>query len=265
MTDQVDYRERIPNNVDLAQDARVKKALEKWHPGYLDWWMDMGPEGFQTADVYLRTAVRVESQGPDHWAVFDYVQMPQYRWGILLAPQVAGRTDPVRRAQGRAGMAGDPRRVPRHAAPPDRDPGRHRAGLGRAAALPGQDRAVALRHAQPVPGQRRGGPPPVGDGLPAAEVLRARRARGGRTAPAAPLRQRRLAAHARRLQRGDAGLAVVLHVHVLHRPRRQDAARVAGAVGLRPAVAHLPLHADRGGVPHVRRRERRVPHRRAHL
>ena len=94
MTDQVDYRERIPNNVDLAQDARVKKALEKWHPGYLDWWMDMGPEGFQTADVYLRTAVRVESQGPDHWAVFDYVQMPQYRWGILLAPQVEGRTIP---------------------------------------------------------------------------------------------------------------------------------------------------------------------------
>jgi benzoyl-CoA 2,3-dioxygenase component B len=94
VTDQVDYRERIPNNVDLAGDARVKKALEKWHPGYLDWWMDMGPEGFQTADVYLRTAVRVESQGPEHWAVFDYVQMPQYRWGILLAPQVPGREIP---------------------------------------------------------------------------------------------------------------------------------------------------------------------------
>ena len=94
MTDQVDYSEQIPNNVDLAQDARVKKALEKWHPGYLDWWMDMGPEGFQTADVYLRTAVRVESQGPDHWAIFDYVQMPKYRWGILLAPPVENRIIP---------------------------------------------------------------------------------------------------------------------------------------------------------------------------
>ena len=94
MTDQVDYSEQIPNNVDLAQDARVKKALEKWHPGYLDWWMDMGPEGFQTADVYLRTAVRVESQGPEHWAIFDYVQMPKYRWGILLAPAVENRTIP---------------------------------------------------------------------------------------------------------------------------------------------------------------------------
>ena len=32
----VDYNERIPNNVGLATDPRVKRALEKWHPGYLD-------------------------------------------------------------------------------------------------------------------------------------------------------------------------------------------------------------------------------------
>jgi hypothetical protein len=35
---------------------RVLKALEKWHPGYLDWWNDMGPDGFQESLVYLRTA-----------------------------------------------------------------------------------------------------------------------------------------------------------------------------------------------------------------
>ena len=40
---------------------------------------------------------------------------------------------------------------------------------------------------------------------------------------------------------------------------------IAGAVGLRPAVAHLPLHADRGGAPHVRRRDRHRPRRAAHL
>ena len=43
----VDYREKIPNNVDLTEDRRVLKALEGWHPGYIDWWNDMGPEGFQ--------------------------------------------------------------------------------------------------------------------------------------------------------------------------------------------------------------------------
>ena len=94
MTEVVDYDSRIPNNVALASDPRVKRALEKWHPGYLDWWMDMGPEGFQTADVYLRTAVRVESKAGEDWAIFDYVKMPAYRWGILLAPQVPDRAIP---------------------------------------------------------------------------------------------------------------------------------------------------------------------------
>ena len=87
----VDYNTSIPNNVDLASDRRVLRALERWHPGYLDWWKDMGPEGFQEALVYLRTAVNVDRDG---WATFDYVKMPDYRWGILLAPQEEGRTIP---------------------------------------------------------------------------------------------------------------------------------------------------------------------------
>ncbi|HYI85116.1 MAG TPA: benzoyl-CoA 2,3-epoxidase subunit BoxB, partial [Acetobacteraceae bacterium] len=85
----VDYDGLIPNNVDLNADARVRKALETWHPGYIDWWKDMGPEGFQEALVYLRTAVSVDPKG---WAKFDYVRMPDYKWGILLAPKVEGRT-----------------------------------------------------------------------------------------------------------------------------------------------------------------------------
>ena len=87
----VDYNERIPNNVGLATDPRVKRALEKWHPGYLDWWMDMGPEGFQTVNVYLRTAVSVKEKAGEEWAVFDYVKMPDYRWGVLLAPALEDR------------------------------------------------------------------------------------------------------------------------------------------------------------------------------
>jgi len=88
---QVDYDGLIPNNVGLNNDARVKRALEKWHPGYINWWQDMGPDGFQQSLVYLRTAVSVDPKG---WAKFDYVRMPDYRWGILLAPQVEGRTVP---------------------------------------------------------------------------------------------------------------------------------------------------------------------------
>ncbi len=162
-------------------------------------------------------------------------------------------------------MAGHSGRISRHAAPPRRHPGRHRAGFRRAAASSRQDRAVALRHAQRVPGQCRGRPSPLGDGLYPAEIFRPRRPRGSRRAVAAPLRRCRQAAHARRLQRGDAGLAVVPHVHLLHRSRRQDAAREPGAIRLRSAVAHLPLHADRRGASHVRRRDRRRPHHPAHL
>jgi benzoyl-CoA 2,3-epoxidase subunit B len=87
----VDYSTKIPNNVGLTVDRRILRALEGWHPGYLDWWHDMGPEGFQEALVYLRTAVSVDPKG---WAKFDYVKMPEYRWGILLAPHEDNRTIP---------------------------------------------------------------------------------------------------------------------------------------------------------------------------
>lgn len=94
---QVDYDDLIPNNVDLSSDRRLKKALEAWHPGYIDWWKNAGPVGFHESEVYLRTAVGVDPKG---WAVFDHVKMPEYRWGILLAPKVEGRTIPCGKHKG---------------------------------------------------------------------------------------------------------------------------------------------------------------------
>ncbi len=87
----VNYDTLIPNNVNLSSDKRVLKALEKWHPGYINWWNALIPEKFQQGMVYLRTAVSVDPKG---WAKFDYVKMPEYRWGILLAPQVEDRRIP---------------------------------------------------------------------------------------------------------------------------------------------------------------------------
>jgi len=84
----VDYLERIPNNVNLKDNRRLLRALEEWQPKFLEWWKDMGPEGFQARDVYLRTAVSVDVDG---WAHFDYLKMPDYRWGIFLAEPEAGR------------------------------------------------------------------------------------------------------------------------------------------------------------------------------
>jgi benzoyl-CoA 2,3-epoxidase subunit B len=84
----IDYGQKIPNNVDLASDRALQRALELWQPNFLSWWGDMGPEGSHQHDVYLRTAVSAEPAG---WAHFDYVKMPDYRWGIFLAPQVVDR------------------------------------------------------------------------------------------------------------------------------------------------------------------------------
>ena len=80
--------ERIPNNVDLSSDKRLQRALEQWQPHFIDWWKQMGPAGFQENDIYLRTAISVEAGG---WAHFDYVKMPDYRWGIFLEPKQEGR------------------------------------------------------------------------------------------------------------------------------------------------------------------------------
>ncbi len=85
---QVSLNDIIPNNVDLSSDTRLQRALERWQPGFLAWWREMGPDGFQSSDVYLRTAVAV---GSDGWAHFGYVRMPEYRWGIFLADRDADR------------------------------------------------------------------------------------------------------------------------------------------------------------------------------
>jgi benzoyl-CoA 2,3-dioxygenase component B len=79
----INYSEKIPNNVNLSEDRTLQRALEHWQPNYLKWWQDMGPDGSQNFDVYLRTAVSVDPQG---WAQFGHVKMPDYRWGIFLNP-----------------------------------------------------------------------------------------------------------------------------------------------------------------------------------
>ena len=190
--------------------------------------------------------------------------MEEYRWGIFLAEADPDRTVNFGKHKGEPAW--------------QEVPGEHRADLlrlivvqgdtepasRRAAARPRQHRAEHLRPAQPLPGQRRGGPPPVGDGLPAARLLRPRGPRGGRAAAQAQLRRPRRAADPRRLQRGDHRLAAVLHVHLLHRPRREVPARHPQGVGVRPAGAHLRVHAQGGSAPHVRRHHRRPADRRAH-
>jgi len=78
----IDYAERIPNNVELSTNRTLQRALEQWQPAFLEWWKELGPSDFNALDVYLRTAISVDTKG---WAHYDYVRMPDYRWGIFLA------------------------------------------------------------------------------------------------------------------------------------------------------------------------------------
>ena len=88
MSGSINYSEKIPNNVNLSEDKTLQRALEHWQPNYLSWWGDMGPDGSQNFDVYLRTAISVDPQG---WAQFGHVKMPDYRWGIFLNPKDESR------------------------------------------------------------------------------------------------------------------------------------------------------------------------------
>jgi benzoyl-CoA 2,3-dioxygenase component B len=84
----IDYSQHIPNNVDLANDRALQRALERWQPAFLSWWDETGPSNTSNLEVYLRTAVSVDRDG---WANFGYVRMPEYRWGIFLTPRDENR------------------------------------------------------------------------------------------------------------------------------------------------------------------------------
>jgi benzoyl-CoA 2,3-epoxidase subunit B len=84
----IDYHTQIPNNVGLADNRALQRALSHWQPRFLDWWYQMGPSGSHRHEVYLRTATAADAAG---WAEYGRVRMPEYRWGIFLADPVPDR------------------------------------------------------------------------------------------------------------------------------------------------------------------------------
>src|SRR5207237_9741988 len=85
----INYSDKIPNNVNLAGDRTLQRALEHWQPRFAQWWHTMGPSDFAGADVDLRTAVGGDAAG---WATYSQVRVPDYRWGIFLADANAKRS-----------------------------------------------------------------------------------------------------------------------------------------------------------------------------
>jgi benzoyl-CoA 2,3-dioxygenase component B len=87
----VDYSTKIPNNVNLAE--RPPGAARRWRAGIPASRLveRHGAGGLsRIADVYLRTAIRsIPRLGQVRLRA-----MPEYRWGILLAPQEENRKIP---------------------------------------------------------------------------------------------------------------------------------------------------------------------------
>ena len=258
----VDLNQRIPNNVDLASDRRLRRALEQWQPAFLDWWREMGPVAGSAPEVYLRTATSVDRDG---WANFGFTRMPDYRWGVFLADPEPDR---------RIGF-GDHRGEPVW----QQVPGDYRAALRRLIVIQGDTEPASVEQQRHL-----GRTCPSGYDLrnlfqinveegrhlwAMVYLLHACFGRDGREEAQALLerrsRRRGSAPHPHRIQRAHPGLARALHVHLPHRPRRQVPAPLPRRVRLRPPGAHLPVHAHRGGAPHVRRDHRSRPGGAAHL
>ena len=81
----------IPNNVDLESDVRLQRALAQWQPNFHKWWMDIGPQGWQAHDVYLRARLlahpRYRIAGDDLARIFDRferIETPERTGGLGL-------------------------------------------------------------------------------------------------------------------------------------------------------------------------------------
>ena len=106
--------EKIPNNVGLSGNKRLQRALEHWQPQYIQWWKDMGPQGFQDYhQVYVRTAVSVDPAG---WAHFEYVKIARVPLGDLSCRSRSRSPYRVWRFRRTAGLAGSAGRIPESAA-----------------------------------------------------------------------------------------------------------------------------------------------------
>ena len=222
----------------------------------------MGPDGSQNFDVYLRTAVSVDPQG---WAQFGHVKMPDYRWGIFLNPGDADRKIHFGDHKGEAAWQDVP--------------GEYRANLRRIIVTQGDTEPASVEQQRHLgltcPSQydlRNLFQVNVEEGRhlwAMVYLLHKYFGRDGREEGEALLERRSGQQDNPRILQAfnepTPDWLSLLHVHLLHRPRRQVPAVRAGREQLRSAGAHDQVHADRRSASHVRRRVRRLARDPAHL
>jgi benzoyl-CoA 2,3-dioxygenase component B len=125
----INYSEKIPNNVNLTDDRTLQRALEHWQPNVSCVVADDGSVRPRCRG-HLSAHRRRRRRG--WWAATATCSMPDYRWGIFLATRAGDARSGFGDHMGEPAGRGAGRASRRCAA--DRHAGRHRAGVGRAAA-----------------------------------------------------------------------------------------------------------------------------------
>ena len=97
----VDYSTKIPNNVGLTEDRRVLKALESWHPGYIDWDDEVrvfledrtsfSPDGLTGMEANLRFV------GPETMESKIFSRLTAWQNWIFQRPNAVGEDGALRR------------------------------------------------------------------------------------------------------------------------------------------------------------------------
>ena len=101
----IDRNAVIPNNVGLEGRPALAKTLAQFKGDYMKWWRECGPQGFDAADCYLRMPVAADARG---WASYEYVKLPDFRWGVFQADRVEGRPALFGRLAGQKKLADVP-------------------------------------------------------------------------------------------------------------------------------------------------------------
>ena len=54
----IDLQAKIPNNVNLADNRQLQRALEHWQPAFLRWWDEMGPASVERGEPLPASVLR---------------------------------------------------------------------------------------------------------------------------------------------------------------------------------------------------------------
>ncbi len=101
----IDRNAVIPNNVGLEDRPALARTLAQFKGDYMKWWRECGPQGFDAADCYLRMPVAADARG---WASYEYVKLPEFRWGVFQADRVEDRPALFGRLAGQPKLADVP-------------------------------------------------------------------------------------------------------------------------------------------------------------